>query len=296
MSVLKLKNKYNEWEDVPSIKGEKGDPGDAGQIDDHLSTTSSLPVQNKVIAERLGQVGFDILFVRGRVDELESDMVTVGNTVASHTSKFTEVDADLDGLAEVTEDLLENKAEQTAITLLQEQINTLSERITNIQANRYHVGDIYVCTLPTDPAELFGGTWERLQNAFLFAASDTHPAGETGGEETVTLTGNQSGVPWHYHGMEHTHSHSHKFANNRKVPGLADDASNWSSSKVTSGSTTSKYYINRADGDSIYNVVQTDTDSTAATPSNTSSIYSDAAESHNNMPPYISVYVWKRVA
>ena len=41
---------------------------------------------------------------------------------------------------------------------------------------------------PTDPATLFGGTWERIQGRFLLAASDEYEAGSSGGEATHKLT------------------------------------------------------------------------------------------------------------
>ena len=49
------------------------------------------------------------------------------------------------------------------------------------------VGSIYTSTKPTDPHELFGGTWEPIQDTFLWCAGPKHAAGATGGEETHTL-------------------------------------------------------------------------------------------------------------
>lgn len=49
------------------------------------------------------------------------------------------------------------------------------------------VGSIYTSTKPTDPHELFGGTWEPIQDTFLWCAGPKHAAGMTGGAETHTL-------------------------------------------------------------------------------------------------------------
>lgn len=46
---------------------------------------------------------------------------------------------------------------------------------------------------PTSPAELYGGTWERIEGKFIMGASDTYPAGSTGGSATHHLT--QSEIP-----------------------------------------------------------------------------------------------------
>ena len=42
------------------------------------------------------------------------------------------------------------------------------------------VGSLYISETPTSPAELYGGTWEKIaQDRVLMGASDTHPAGTT---------------------------------------------------------------------------------------------------------------------
>lgn len=50
------------------------------------------------------------------------------------------------------------------------------------------VGSLYISENPTSPAELFGGTWERIEGKFIMGASDTYPAGSTGGSATHTQT------------------------------------------------------------------------------------------------------------
>lgn len=39
------------------------------------------------------------------------------------------------------------------------------------------VGSLYISGNATSPAELYGGTWERVENCTIWGASDTHPAG-----------------------------------------------------------------------------------------------------------------------
>ena len=62
----------------------------------------------------------------------------------------------------------------------------------------YPVGSIYLAYNHTDPATLFGGTWERLQNTFLWAVDASGTIGQTGGEREHTLTVNE--LPAHSHG------------------------------------------------------------------------------------------------
>ena len=62
----------------------------------------------------------------------------------------------------------------------------------------YPVGAIYISTVSTSPASLFGGTWEQLKDRFLLASGDTYSAGSTGGEAAHTLTIDE--MPSHSHG------------------------------------------------------------------------------------------------
>lgn len=62
----------------------------------------------------------------------------------------------------------------------------------------YPVGSIYIAYNHTDPKTLFGGTWARITNAFLWATTANGTIGQTGGEQNVTLTVEQ--LPSHSHG------------------------------------------------------------------------------------------------
>lgn len=68
----------------------------------------------------------------------------------------------------------------------------------------YPVGSIYISYNHTNPGTLFGGTWTRITNAFLWATTSTGTIGQTGGEQTVTLTENQ--IPSHNHGGTYTNA------------------------------------------------------------------------------------------
>ena len=61
----------------------------------------------------------------------------------------------------------------------------------------YPVGAIYLSTYSTRPQTLFGGTWERIQDRFIFCVGRSMPAGTTGGEASHTLTENE--IPPHTH-------------------------------------------------------------------------------------------------
>lgn len=115
----------------------------------------------------------------------------------------------------------------------------------------YPVGAIYISTVSTSPASLFGGTWEQLKDRFLLGAGDTYAAGATGGEASVTLSLEQ--MPPHDHGIS------------------AQVYTNAPGSKTISG--------NEAGASTV---MQTG--------------FAGGGAAHNNMPPYLVVYMWKRVA
>ena len=126
----------------------------------------------------------------------------------------------------------------------------------------YPVGAIYLSTSSTSPQTLFGGTWQRIQDRFLLCAGSTYAAGKTGGEAKHTLTVNE--IP----------NHTHAFK--------------W----VTSGNGSlnrGRYFCN---SDSRAN----DSGSANTQASNAVSENEGGGQSHNNMPPYLAVYAWKRTA
>ena len=125
------------------------------------------------------------------------------------------------------------------------------------------VGSIYLSLDPTDPATRFGGVWERIENAFLLAASTAHPAGESGGEEQHALT------------------HAEMPRVSMRIPHVA--GFNGAYGQTGCENTTV------SNGDNYEG---------AATPlygAYWHKIAFGGNGAHNNMPPYLSVYMWKRV-
>ena len=125
----------------------------------------------------------------------------------------------------------------------------------------YPVGSIYLSVSGTDPQTLFGGTWARLEDVFLLAAGAKHAAGSTGGEESHILT--EPEIAPHKHAMAYGPESS---ASSTGFPyGIA------------AGSAT-----NSAGGSGYA--------------SNLGTFSAGGGQPHNNMPPYLAVYTWKRTA
>lgn len=67
----------------------------------------------------------------------------------------------------------------------------------------YPIGSIYMSTNSTSPANLFGGSWTRIADAYLRAIGDTGVAiGEYGGYAEYKLSVSQ--LPSHSHGFKFT--------------------------------------------------------------------------------------------
>ena len=127
----------------------------------------------------------------------------------------------------------------------------------------YPVGSIYQTTSSTfNPQTAWGGTWERIKDRFLLAAGDTYTGGSTGGEATHKLT--TQDMPSHAHTM---------YVNND------GSSSSWSPASGT--------YLVKPDC------------VTTSTKNNGGALAQNGAglgQAHNNMPPYLAVYIWKRTA
>lgn len=184
-------------------------------------------------------------------------------------------------------------------------IDALKPKINEVLTKAYPVGAIYCSTVSTNPTELFGfGTWEYIeQGRVLLSQGNKYKAGTTGGAETHTLT--VAEMPSHKHGGTtgdggaHTHT------------GVAETAGEHThTSEIGAYGTdfkTRKYWTEeertrtRIKTDDVLNIKNGG--------AHTHNIQIDASENHNHiinsegngqahsiMQPYLSVYMWKRVA
>lgn len=122
----------------------------------------------------------------------------------------------------------------------------------------YPVGSIYMSVNDTDPAILFGGSWERIKDKFLLSCGDTYPAGSMGGEEAHTLTTDE--MPIHTHGMLYQNQDA-----------VSNNVGRFVSSAIGYG----------ADAKEAFTGTNYITETGGNVP-------------HNNMPPYLAVYMWLR--
>lgn len=138
----------------------------------------------------------------------------------------------------------------------------------------FPVGSIYMSVNSTNPSTYFGGTWVEIQGRFLLGRSSTYAAGSQGGEANHVLSTNE--IPSHSHNCASGGAHTPYLdyrdvfridAGGRSLNGY-NTTGNHSATSETSSSGSHTHTIGSAGG----------------------------GAAHNNMPPYLAVYIWKRTA
>ena len=160
----------------------------------------------------------------------------------------------------------------------------------------YPVGSIYMSTVSTNPATLFGfGTWEAMPAGRVLLAqgkSDwgtTYEAGSSGGEATHQLTVGE--LPSHGHTAS---TDTININGGFRLDGTEIGGTTSASGVFSIGSsfTPSKGHGNSGGGSNVgRNINFNSTHSHKITINNVGE-----GQSHNNIQPYLTVYMWKRVS
>ncbi len=164
----------------------------------------------------------------------------------------------------------------------------------------YPIGSIYQSVLECNPAELFGGEWVQIQACFLFGADPEEssmegveglynfPVNTRGGVNFITLT--VDNIPKHAHDIPF-------FANDTPNP-VADDSGHFSHFNGVYGKGQTAAQACKDMGVSETREIWWSAQTNNAEGDETSYLTSSkgTGKSFNNVPPYLSINVWKRVA
>lgn len=157
----------------------------------------------------------------------------------------------------------------------------------------YPVGSVYESIQPTDPGDLFGGVWNRFGDGRVLVGvsneTEFNYVEKTGGEKTHALT--TSEMPLHTHNIpplsgtanssgSHTHTATAEYNKDAAIGGKAARVAGGGEYRTTAPITLDR----QGEHTHTVNTNQSETDS------------SGYGYAHNNMPPYITVYRWVRVA
>lgn len=149
------------------------------------------------------------------------------------------------------------------------------------------VGSYYWSSNSTDPGTLFGGTWEQVKDRFVYAVGDDSAAGDTGGEATHTLT--VSEMPAHTHDAPQGSDKADDYC----FEVSRDNSLTTTMRAQLALSTTSKIFANACNTAAKDSIGVDDVNAVGRTKSTKST---GGGTAHNNMPPYVRAYCWRRTA
>ena len=143
--------------------------------------------------------------------------------------------------------------------------NAVNTAISQITDKAYPIGSIYMSVNTTDPSELFGGEWEQIEGRFLLASGDL-----TDENDNILATYNVGDTDGNKDAVVVSHSHSLTEGGNALSIGS-------NTAETTSGFTNGNLW--RDTNKRVSSIKSTGEDGT-----------------DKNMPPYMAVNVWKRIA
>lgn len=190
-------------------------------------------------------------------------------------------------------------------------LNWLYSQLQDTASKLYPIGSVYISFNSTDPSTLFGGTWTRLKDTFLLVNGDTYAPNTTGGSATKTIGVNN--LPKHTHSCSTVGNHTHARGSMEIVGKITCNDNNEPFTFADSFSSTGALSI----GNRRTEVGGLPGGTTAAPSYNSISFKAsdgwsgvtspNGSHTHtigetgsnlplNIMPPYTTVYAWRRTA
>ena len=182
-------------------------------------------------------------------------------------------------------------------------------------SDAFPVGSVFISVVSTNPGTLLGyGTWVAFGAGRMLVGIDAgqtefDTVEETGGSKTHTLT--TSEMPSHTHTQDahnhtqdaHNHTqnaHNHGVTDPGHVHAISCGTTDGSVGRVDSSSSAQAATFNTnsaTTGLTVNNATATNQAATATNQAATATNQNTGGGgAHNNLPPYIVVYMWKRTA
>lgn len=159
---------------------------------------------------------------------------------------------------------------------------------TDIINKIYPIGSVYISVNSANPSTLFGGEWEQIKDKFILACGDNYAGSTEGGNSMITLA--NENIPSHSHTIPQlsgwtsesgSHTHTGRYSQIGTSGSLlalrriSDEDSYKGEAQVTNSAGNHSHSIT----------------TNASTTGNTGS-----TKAFSIMPPYMTFYVWKRIA
>lgn len=153
-------------------------------------------------------------------------------------------------------------------------LNAMQDELINLI---YPIGSIFMSVNSTNPGTYLGGTWEQIKDRFLLGAGDTHEAGSTGGEDTHQ----------HKYGLQYSAWYGVTAIEGNDNAGLLDYYGEGED-----------HFRRTGQGESVGDII-TSVNGAASTSTQNQNMATHRMIANtsfaNNMPPYLTVYMWERV-
>ena len=202
-------------------------------------------------------------------DELKKTFDSAANKIKEYINEILteQLDEKINSMENITE-TIQSTVKKNADILSTKQLDII-----------YPIGSIYMSINNNDPSGLFGGTWEswgagRVPVGVDTLQSEFDTVEEIGGAKTVTLT------------TEQMPSHDH-------TPNSNDENMFLRTNGNIAVNSTLRTFPSSTDG--THHLVYTDDPNISITETSATS-RAGSGQAHNNLQPYITCYMWKRVA
>lgn len=283
---------------------------------------ATLDTTGKTVVSAINEVHSEHDVLSGNVGNVAELKTTDKTVVGAINELHDEHDVLAGNVGDVTG---LNTVSQNVVGAINETLAMAQGGIANIFNVVYPVGSLYWSSKPTNPAELFGGTWTQIKDKFVLTAGDTYSVNTTGGNANTTLI--TANLPSHTHSF--TPSGSVKVATNPTFTGTAVTSGGMSANATgglvlysyndsadcqgnVKGNNPSRQYFNNSNGNQSLSILRVTNDvshthSVTAKGTISGGAYSftgtagvtedtGSGTAFSNMPPYVVKYCWERTA
>lgn len=198
------------------------------------------------------------------ISGLNKAILNTQKRLGESTYRIEDILARLSNVESILEDISDNTDTDISISNLTIKINALTNKTNGLNYSINSIKNntnIYIAIDDTNPADIFGGTWEKVEGKFLLSSSNNIKAGDTGGSlsHSHTLDSGYAMIETTNNDLQYK-QYSNGFTPDWAISGTGTFGHNPAYSAEASTALGGK----------------TDTDST--------------------LPPYLVVNVWKRIS